>query len=89
MAEQWVFSVHSSRADEVGVIEVLYAEESDARRYAAQRSRDPAVLATTVCRYALGLLGTRAVVSVYRDGKPANGKDRRTTGFYPTDGPAD
>jgi hypothetical protein len=79
-----VFSVHTTRPDEVGAIEILFDSERAARTYAQERSLDHRVLSASVTRFVLGELGTRQPITWFVDGvEQPRRYDRR---LYPSDG---
>ncbi len=64
-----VFAVHTERPDDaVGAVEIVYASEQDARRYAESRSRDYTITSASITRFTVGQLGTRTAVAWYRNG---------------------
>jgi len=63
-----VYSVHATKPDEVGGIEVIFASEREAREYARSRSTDDRVLSTSVTSFRVGRLGTRSAVAWFIDG---------------------
>ena len=63
-----VYSVHVTKPDTVGAVEVIFPTEPEARAYALDRSQDDRVLAASVTSFSLGELGTRRPVCWYRDG---------------------
>lgn len=79
-----VFTVHVTRPDDIGAVEIVFADLQRARSYAADRSRDHRIVSASVTRFVIGQLGTRHPVAWYVDGveKPQN-FDRQ---LYPTDG---
>jgi hypothetical protein len=66
---EWIFAVHATRPDDVGVIEIVFGNEREARTYAADRSTDVGVLAASVTRYLLDELGTRHAVAWFVSGE--------------------
>jgi hypothetical protein len=78
-----VFAVHTYRPDDVGAVEIVFTTEPEARRYAADRSRDFRVLAASVTRFVVGQLGTRHPVAWFVDGVEQPNRPGR---LYPTDG---
>lgn len=79
-----VFSVHTTKAGEIGAIEIVFASEEAARSYARDRSGDHRVLSASVTRFVVGELGTRHPVAWYADGdERAQVFDRQ---LYPSDG---
>ncbi|MGH3615224.1 MAG: hypothetical protein ACRDRK_22040 [Pseudonocardia sp.] len=80
-----VFTVHTSRPDDIGAVEIVFLAEREARAYALDRSRDHRVLSASVTRFAVGQLGTRTPVAWFVDG--AEHDRRRQVGqLYPADG---
>lgn len=82
-----VFSVHTSKPDDVGAVEIIYLTEGEARAYAQDRSRDYHVLSASVTSFMVGQLGTRRSVAWYVDGAEQDQR-RNTHQLYPTDGHA-
>lgn len=79
-----VYSVHTTKPDNVGAIEIIFSTEDAARTYAQQRSTDLRVLSVSVTRFVVGELGTRHPVTWFVDGvEQPRRYDRR---LYPTDG---
>jgi len=82
-----VFTVHVTRPDQVGAVEIIFRSERDAYAYARDRSRDFRVTSASVTRFVLAELGTRHPVAWFRDGEEQphrfHGPERQ---FYPTDG---
>lgn len=79
-----VFSVHTTKAGEIGAVEIMFASEVAARNYARDRSGDHRVLSSSVTRFVVGELGTRHPVAWYADGEEqAQVFDRQ---LYPSDG---
>lgn len=79
-----MFSVHVTKPDDLGAIEVIFRTEREARAFAADRSRDFRALSTSVTRFVVGELGTRRPVAWYVDGtEQPHWFDRQ---LYPTDG---
>lgn len=77
-----VFSVHTTKPDDVGAVEIIFSTEHEARKYAQERSTDQQVLAASVARFVVGELGTRHPVAWYVDGTEQPHRfDRR---LYPT-----
>lgn len=84
MSGREVFTVHTTRPDDIGAIEVIYPSEREARTFAADRSRDHRVLSASVTRFALGEFGTRSPVTWF-----VNGEERPQVwdrDLYPADG---
>lgn len=78
-----VYSVHATKPDEVGGIEVVFATEHEARAYASSRSTDDRVLSTSVTSFRVGMLGTRKSVAWFIDG--AEQPRSFTRRLYPAD----
>ncbi|MGI5126253.1 hypothetical protein ACQEVB_05495 [Pseudonocardia sp. CA-107938] len=68
VADEWIFAVHATRPDDVGVVEIVFRDERAACAYAADRSTDFGVVAASVTGYLLGELGTRHAVAWFADG---------------------
>jgi hypothetical protein len=82
-----VYSVHTTRPDDIGAVEIVFRTERDAIAYAKDRSTDWRVLAASVTRFTIGELGTRHPVAWFVDGEPQPPRAPRPGGrFYPTDG---
>ncbi|RZT85545.1 hypothetical protein EV383_2418 [Pseudonocardia sediminis] len=79
-----VFSVHASKPDDIGAIEVVFDNQRAAEEFAANRSTDPGVLSASVTRYFVGELGTRRPISWFVDGVEQPRRFDRQP--YPTDG---
>lgn len=80
-----VFSVHTAIPDDVGAVEIVFLTESEARSFAASRSRDHLVLSASVTRFLIGQLGTRHPVAYYVNGIEKPQRFNRPQ-LYPTDG---
>jgi len=78
-----VYSVHATKPDGVGGIEVVFASEDEARAYASSRSTDDRVLSTSVTSFRIGMLGTRRSVAWFIDGTEQPRSFTRR--LYPTD----
>ncbi|GAA1858229.1 hypothetical protein GCM10009836_43030 [Pseudonocardia ailaonensis] len=78
-----VFSVHATKPDDVGAVEVIFRTEREARAYARSRSTDERVLSTSVTSFLVGQLGTRSSVAWFMNGD----EQQRcfTRRLYPTD----
>lgn len=63
-----IFTVHATRPDDVGPVEIVFDDEHAARAYAQERSHDRRVLSVSVTRFTIGELGTRHPVAWYVDG---------------------
>jgi len=81
-----VYSVHATRPNDVGAVEIVFTTEGEARAYAADRSTDWCVLATSVTRFTIGELGTRQSVTWYVDGVEQPSREARPGRLYPTGG---
>ncbi len=81
-----VFSVHTVRPDDVGAVEIVFLTAQEARTYAADRSRDHRVLATSVTRFTIAQLGTRHPLAWFVDGAEQDARAPRPGGYYPADG---
>lgn len=84
--DEWIFAVHTTRPDDVGAVEILFRSEREARAFAADRSTDFRVLASSVTRFLIGALGTRHPVAWYVGGKEQPARAVRPGRFYPGDG---
>jgi hypothetical protein len=78
-----VFTVHSTRPDDVGAVEIVYRSEPEARAFAESRSRDYRVKSTSVTRFEVGEFGTRRPIAFYVDGREQPQRFNRTQ-LYPT-----
>lgn len=79
-----VFTVHVTRPDDVGAVEIVFIDQPRACAYAADRSRDHRVLSASVTRFVVGQLGTRHPVAWFIDGiEQPQRFDRQ---LYPTSG---
>jgi hypothetical protein len=80
-----VFTVHVTKPDDVGAVEIIFRSERDACSYAKDRSRDFRITSASVTRFVLAELGTRHPVAWFRDGEEQpqrfHGPERQ---FYPT-----
>lgn len=81
-----IYSVHTTRPDDVGAVEIVFITEREACTYAKDRSTDWRVLAASVTRFTVGELGTRHPVAWYIDGVEQPHRKPRPGAFYPTDG---
>jgi hypothetical protein len=81
-----VFTVHTTRPDDIGSVEIVFTTEREARAYAKDRSTDFRVLAASVTRFTIGHLGTRHPVAWFVDGQEQPNRAPRPGNFYPTDG---
>ena len=81
-----IFTVHTTRPDDIGAVEIVFITEEEARAYARDRSTDFRVLASSVTRFTLGELGTRHPVAWFIEGREQPQREPRPGNFYPTDG---
>jgi hypothetical protein len=82
-----VYSVHVTRPDDVGAVEIVFTSEREACAYAKDRSTDWRVVAASVTRFTIGELGTRHPVAWFVDGAKQSPRAARPGDrFYPTDG---
>jgi hypothetical protein len=81
-----VYSVHTTKPDDIGAVEIVFTTEREACAYAKDRSTDWRVLAVSVTRFRIGELGTRHPVAWYVDGVEQPQRKARPGAFYPTDG---
>jgi hypothetical protein len=58
-----VFTVHVTKPDEVGAVEIIFRSEREACSYAMDRSRDFRITSASVTRFVLAELGTRHPVA--------------------------
>ncbi len=86
MKMERIYAVHMTRPDDVGAVEIVFVTEQEARHYAADRSRDFHVLATSVTGFVIGELGTRQSVAWFIDGVEQPPRGVRPGRLYPTDG---
>ncbi len=82
-----VFSVHTTRPDEVGSVEIIFKTQREACAFAKDRSRDFRVVSASVTGFVVGELGTRHPVAWYVRG--AEQPQRFDRQLYPTDGVTD
>ena len=82
---QYVWTVHATRRDDVGAVEMIFADLPRAIAYAVERSLDPTVLSTSVTRYILDEYGTRTSITWYVDGQIQEQRARRPGRVYPVD----
>lgn len=84
---QQVYTVHVTRPDRAGTVEIVFADENEACAYARDRSQDPRILSASVTRYLVSELGTRHPMAWYVAGSK---QSPRVTGpmrqLYPTEG---
>lgn len=78
-----VYSVHATKPDDVGGVEVVFGSEGEALEYARSRSTDHRVLSTSVTSFRVGALGTRRPVAWFIDG--AEQPRSFTRRLYPAD----
>jgi hypothetical protein len=83
---RYAFTVHTVRPDDVGAVEIVFTTEQEARAYAADRSNDFRVLATSVTRFTVGELGTRYPLAWFVNGTEQPRRDPRPGQTYPADG---
>jgi hypothetical protein len=81
-----IFTVQSTRPDDIGAVEIVFTSEMEARAYAKDRSTDFRVLAASVTRFTIGHLGTRHPVVWFVEGEEQPQREPRPGSFYPTDG---
>lgn len=81
-----MYSVHTTRPDEVGAVEIVFTTEHEALAYAQDRSTDWRVLATSVTRFVVGELGSRHSVAWFVNGVKQPQRSARPGPLYPTDG---
>lgn len=85
-----VFTVHVTKTDDVGAVEIIFWSERDACTYAMDRSRDFRITSASVTRFVLAELGNRHPVAWFRNGEVQpqrfHGPERQ---FYPTAGSAE
>lgn len=79
-----VFTVHVTKPNDIGAVEIIFCSEREARSYAIDRSRDFRITSASVTRFVLAELGTRHPVAWYRNGEEQphrfHGPERQ---FYP------
>lgn len=80
-----MFSVHTVRPDQ-GAVEIVFTSEGEARAYAADRSTDFRVVATSVTRFTVGRLGTRHPLAWFVGGTEQPPRRARPGATYPSDG---
>lgn len=85
-AQTWIFTVHTVRPNDIGAVEVVFVDEQQARSYAQDRSKDFRILAASVSRFAVGLLGTRTAVVWYAEGVEQPPRAPRPGRLYPAEG---
>jgi len=81
-----IYSVHTTRPDDIGAVDILFTTEREALEYAKDRSTDWRVLAASVTRFMVGELGTRHPVAWFVDGLEQPHRAARPGKLYPTDG---
>jgi len=79
-----VFSVHTTRPDDAGSVEIVFSTEGEARAFAESRSRDHRVLSASVTRFLIGELGTRHPVAYYVNGTDKPQRFNRPQLYRPT-----
>ncbi len=77
-----VYSVHATRPDDPGAVEIVFRTEHEAIAYAKDRSTDWRVLAASITRFAIGELGTRHPVAWFVDGEPQPPRAARPGGRF-------
>jgi hypothetical protein len=85
-----VYSVHVTRPDDIGAVEIVFTTEREARAYANDRSTDWRILAASVTRFVVGELGSRHPVAWFVDGREQPQRGVRPGRLYPVssaDGP--
>lgn len=80
----YVYSVHTTRPDDIGAVEILFTTERQAVEYAKDRSRDWRILAASVTRFVVGELGTRHPVVWFVDGEAQPQRKARPGRLYPS-----
>ena len=80
-----IYTVHTTRPDDVGAVEVVFSDEQEAMAYAVDRSRDHRVVAVSVTSFVLGQLGTRHPVAWYMDGRMQDTRGARPGRMYPVE----
>lgn len=83
MSDAVVFTVHATRPDDLGAVEIIYSSEREARAFAESRSRDDRILSASVTRFDLGQFGTRHPIAFYIDGTEQLQRFNRPL-LYPT-----
>jgi hypothetical protein len=78
-----IFTVHTTRPDDIGAVEIVFLSEEDARAYARDRSTDFRVLAASVTRFTIGSLGTRHPVAWFIEGREQSQRAPRAREFLP------
>lgn len=81
-----VYSVHTTRPDDAGSVEIVFTTGREARAYAADRSTDWRIIAASITRFTIGELGNRHSVAWYVDGVEQPPRKARPGRLYPTDG---
>jgi hypothetical protein len=79
-----IYSVHTTRPDDIGAVEIVFRTEREAIAYAMDRSTDWRIVATAVTRFTIGELGTRHPVAWFVKGKEQPPRAARPGRFYPT-----
>lgn len=83
-APEFVYTVHVTKPEDVGAIEIVFRTQQDACTYAQDRSRDFRILSASVTCFTVGELGTRRPVTWFVDGHEQPQRFDRQ--LYPTDG---
>jgi hypothetical protein len=81
-----IFTVHTTRPDDIGAVDIVFITEEEAMEYARDRSTDFRVLASLVTRFTIGHLGTRHPVAWFVGGQEQSQREPRPGSLYPTDG---
>lgn len=82
-----VYSVHVTRPDDMGAVEIVFRTEGEARAYAEDRSKDFHILAASVTQFPIGVLGARHALAWYLDGvEQPHRRSRPGSRLYPSDG---
>lgn len=63
-----IWTVHTSRADEIRPTEAIFTDETDACDHAAAVSKDAGVLAASVVRFVVNEIGNRRNVAMFVGG---------------------
>jgi hypothetical protein len=82
-ADGHVYAVHTTKPDDIGMVEVIWRTEQHARNYAAERSTDFRVIATAVTCYQVDVLGARASIAWYVDGVEQPIREPQPGPLYP------
>jgi hypothetical protein len=78
------YSVHTTKPDDIGAVEIVFRTEREAIAYAKDRSTDWRVRAASVTRFTVGELGTRHPVAWFVEGVEQPPRAARPGRFYPT-----